>query len=357
MEKSLSLLNSKEFLDTKFSQLKLAMALSTFLGFLYLLGYTIVEKVPFPFSLKELPTLLLVLIFVGALLVLAIVSVTFLPVFSNSGIIGSPFSLIFEKINTRRGKILTYFKLSGFLFASTMLFFLFMALNIQYWWSLLIGIVLELLFSCYMLISARKLFNGLSEEAQKKTDGINDFYRTVFFLFLTSIYWFTFVTFFAIKLFQFVDTQWIHVNQSISCAIMIAYLLGIIVLHYLLVVAVRPNRQVFLVIGLLLVFIPTVVQPISAWICSQTLNLLEVGGGTPVIYHFDKQQLDSIPEALIEHDNVSKKLFVMLALGDTVRVRTDMSKKDSLISIDKKLILSEEKANDKKANESATRSH
>lgn len=293
------------------SIVKISVSLSLFLGFLYLVSYTIRNRIPFPFSLSDLVSALIVIMFVGSVVVLIMASLLVLPAILKGEMWGVRYNSIFIKGKPNEfGKIKRYLSITGtpVAFFCFSFYVLVLEINVEIYiqWLAWGGSLILVLF--FMHFSLKK---NIKESFYVKYLLVNVSVILIF------TYWFCMVGLILIKAIPSDTPQ----NYFMYGAI--PFFIIIILIHYWLLSVTKKNTlKGGVIFALIVLVIPPLNPPLAAKACEVALRLLRVGGNIPMTYRFNKQYIDSIPKEIINSNLESKQLYVVLDLSSIVYVRT-----------------------------------
>ena len=326
-------------------------------GFVYLLSYVLVYRVPFPFLLSELASLLMVVAFLGFVLVFLLSGFFLLPIVGDMKLTDEvSYGLLWiYKIRCKvgqRSNSLSYFFVTGIPLCVFFILAICYARGDLYFYYYFLSLALAFVLAYCQIALPETTSLGTNYEAepdsidQQKEKGMFYAYvstnreRLLFALFNLvlvgcSIVWISLALFVIGNIFGFPEVMWL---LFFTVAVFI-------IVHYILLRLARYQRVVVSAINAGVLVASLLVSPFAAGVCKASLNLLGVGGGIERIYYFDKDTVGSLPEELVDPQamskNQSRPLYVYLDLGGVSYVRLSNKHEGILYRINKQAVVSE----------------
>lgn len=307
---------------------KFIFGIGIFMGFMYLFSYTTNQNIPFPLSISQLIPAFLVILFVATLVIVVLLGLLFIPVIARSNMFSGVYVKYFE--NEGKGFIsnfLSYLCSIGLLLVAVIMLFFLDVLSEH---PMSIG-----LLTLASIIGVTSI--GLYIWKFRKQDKLPFFYSTGTILFV-SILWFVILIRFTAN---FLEDEWFE-GMGVFLVVF-SYIIATLVINYIMVGPVFTTKTVKSEYFVGLVLMLAVISPfhfgISSYIAGASLSVLGLGGGKKVVYYIDDKHKESISKYLIEKNNRTKELFLILDLGDRVYVRLNNNKNEKSYSIKRNIIL------------------
>jgi hypothetical protein len=334
---------------------KLCLYVCGGLGAIYLFFYCLEEGVPYPLSIKELMSALVVIFLVSSYLVLGMTVLSLLPAFSRLPPFGERYRSFYVTAGNNRMKAFCiYMDITGLPLLGLMSLFTWYATD---------GVALESFTICTLMISGHAFLfllacltvlvglGRLFVRGSRHFGGKNlrdvlkaGESRVLAGLVLACFMWFLWMTIPAIKL----GSPFLPVSNEWQVVILLVWCVVLAIANFCLVVpSSKPGSPLVLprtmaVIGIMLAAIP--LAPIfSTKICAMVLAGLRAGGAIEVVYGLDKTKAQSINDRILEDSGIrTKKLCLILDLGSRAYVRERPDAGGTIYAIDKAAIVSEE---------------
>jgi hypothetical protein len=130
--------------------------------------------------------------------------------------------------------------------------------------------------------------------------------------------------------------QYPNISNYLLIFVVISYaILMLIVLGGMLVPGDDQKqlpRSFWIVIGVMVILLPPLINPLAVKLAEVSLNIMRIGGGYQTIYMIDEKYRDKLPCVLVNQDYPDRTppLFVVLDVGERIYVRTD-NKDDEIV--------------------------
>ncbi len=310
----------ENYIDGWLSLLKLMTFLSFPVGFIYLLSYTNANKITLPISLAELPTLLLSIFGLGSVLALILLGFIFLPTASKYGDMLSNDSIqIFGDV--RKENIFRFIFLLAVPLFIFLLWFVFSVVGLFDGWN--INIILCLLAILSFGYAIYKLYS----KSRLRVAGF------ALYLLMVSSGWLLVGLVLVIKI---LANQFPHITNNDLILFVVIYAILMLVVLLLMIVPgddqISIPRSFWVVIGMMVILLPPLINPLAVKLTEVSLNIMRIGGGYQTIYVIDEKYRDKLPCVLVNQDYPDRTppLFVVLDVGGRIYVRTD-NKDDEIV--------------------------
>ena len=332
----------EEYLDFSQAVVGLSVLAAMPLGFLYLLSYSVVNHVPIPLTLSELPTLLLAVMALGTMFASIFLGVIFLPTLARSRVFGNTFTYMYganisspspNPTDSDGAASVTISgvpeesqrRKNGWLFLLT--------LGIPLFFFLVLLLTLSLVPVEYRLWKNFAVIAGMASGITSVVMGIAknfpkerraEVHATVWSLLLVCAYWSLLVLLMILKglaAFLLELPTWAEVSIVIAA---ILFMLGFL---YVMVVpwSTAPPLPVkfWVTMGAMVVLLPPLVSPMSERLCGFALKAMHIGGGYETVYTVKKEIMDSLPCQILNHDGLAQtvRVQVVLDLGERIYLR------------------------------------
>jgi len=312
MESSSELGPSTNILTIVNGNIKILTITTTVFGFFYLYLYTAKNGIPFPLSLSYLPTLLIINMGVALVILVFCLCIFLLPAIVQNSSTENAYSKIYPENNFRSIKnIRTYLRTFG--------------------WSLLLPMALVYIsaiipyskLAMYFLLPAYfyalirvAFYTWHVSEAEDKKEAV----AITIWVHLISLYWLFFVIILTYKFIpKGISDLWFYVGYF-------PFALILILINYALVYPKFNfnrffNKKTIFAIIIIVLISPILASPVGIFLTEKALFSLKLGGNYKAIFFLKNHKDTEYPSKIIEENNRTKELQVILNVGEIKYLR------------------------------------
>ena len=319
---SLKAFNEKYF-EALTSVIKFVLTISIPIGFIYLLSYCKANGISLPISLSELPTLLLAMFGLGSGFAFILLGFFFLPATQKFGLLGNGKFILFEKETKLSVNINKYISIMAIPLFMSLFAFLNSVNQSNTYWN-------EAFYIILAAVSLLSFFYGIFKHFKGEHLKVIGF--TLYFL-LICLYWLFMGLVLIIKL---IENQLNNMSEIGAISTLIVLTSAFLILLFLMVV---PNnkenkipRSFWYIVGVLVIFIPPLINPIAVKLSEVSLKIMRIGGGYQTLFLIKDKYRTLIPPQLINQDFPDRTvpLYSVLDIGKRIYVKLN-NKKNAIV--------------------------